>query len=115
MSFMLWGGLTSKGFIPATPLFLDEFLDQYQWKKTEKKTMNGNRYINLLKNITIPAMEELFPNEEYIFQDDTSRMHRTSSGIQFVEENIPERVDVDNQAVKMDNVWSIENMWSIIQ
>ncbi|CAF3971444.1 unnamed protein product, partial [Rotaria sp. Silwood2] len=26
--FMLWGGLTSKGLIPATPLLIDEFLNQ---------------------------------------------------------------------------------------
>jgi hypothetical protein len=35
--FMLWGGLTSKGLIPATPLFIDEFLNQYEWRKGEKK------------------------------------------------------------------------------
>ena len=35
--FMLWDGLTSKGLIPATPLFIDEFLKYYEWRKGEKK------------------------------------------------------------------------------
>ena len=113
--FMLWGGLTSKGLIPAAPLFLDEFLDEYEWRKGETKTMNGSRYIDLLRNVAIPAIEPLFPNDDYIFQDDTSRIHRTPAVIKFVEENIPERIDVNDQAAKMDDVWPIENLWSIIR
>ena len=113
--FMLWGGLTNKGLIPATPIFLDEFFNEYEWRKGEKKTMNGSRYIDLLKNVAIPAIEQLFPHDDYIFQDDTSRIHRTPAVIKFVEENIPGRIDVNDQAMKMDDVWPIENLWSIIQ
>ncbi len=39
-----------------------------------------------------------------IFQDDTSRIHRTLAVRTFVEENILERIDIDDQAVKMDDV-----------
>jgi hypothetical protein len=113
--FMLWGGLTSNGLIPTTPLFIDEFLDQYEWGKGESKTMNGDRYIDLLNDVAIPAMNQLFPNNDYIFQDDTSRIHRTPAVRQFVEENIPERIEVSDQAAKMDDVWPIENLWSIIR
>jgi len=68
-----------------------------------------------LEQVGIPAMEQLFPDNDYIFQDDTSRIHRTPAVRTFVEENIPERIDIDDQAVKMDDVWSIENLWSIIR
>ena len=57
----------------------------------------------------------MFPNDDYIFQDHTSRIHRTSAVRKFVEENIPERIEVSDQAVKMDDVWPIENLWSIIR
>jgi hypothetical protein len=113
--FMLWGGLTSKGLIPATPLFLDEFLNDYEWRKGEKKTMNGSRYIDFLNNVAIPALKQLFPNDDYIFEDDTSRIHRTPAVRKFVAENIPERIEVSDQAVKMDDVWPIENLWSTIR
>lgn len=112
--FMLWGGLTTRGLVPDSPLFIDEFLDQYEWQKGEKKTMNAARYIDLLEQV-VPEMEELFPNKDYIFQDDTSRIHRTSAVVKFVEENMPERIDINEQAVKMDDVWPIENLWSIIR
>ena len=47
--FMLWGGISSRGLIPETPLFIDEFLDQYQWNRGEKKTINADRYIDSLE------------------------------------------------------------------
>lgn len=46
---MLWGGISSRGLIPETPLFIDEFLDQYQWNRGEKKTINADRYIDSLE------------------------------------------------------------------
>ena len=52
-------------------------------------------------------IEHLFPDNDYIFQDDTSSIHRTPAVIQIVEENTPERIDVNEQASKMDDVWSI--------
>ncbi len=69
----------------------------------------------LLNNVAIPVIKQLFPNDDYIFQDDTSRIHRTPAVRKFVEENIPERIEVSDQAVKMDDVWPIENLWSIIR
>ncbi|CAF1331480.1 unnamed protein product [Rotaria sordida] len=112
--FMLWSGLTSRGLIPESPLFIDEFLNGYEWKKGEKKTINATRYIDLLEQV-VPAMEQLFPDNDYIFQDDTSRIHRTPPVLKFVEENMPQRIDINDQAVKMDDVWPIENLWSIIR
>ncbi len=41
----------------------------------------------------------MFPNDDYIFKDDTSRIHRTSTVRKFVEENIPERMEVSDQAI----------------
>ena len=60
-------------------------------------------------------MELLFPDGDYIFQDDTSCIRRIPAVTKFVKENVPERVEVCDQAVKMDNVWPIENLWSIIR
>ena len=48
-------------------------------------------------------MEQLFPDKDYIFQDDTSRIHRTTAVIKFVEEHVPDRIEVSDQAVKMND------------
>ena len=44
-------------------------------------------------------MERLFPDNDYIFQDDTSCIHRTPAVRTFVQENTPERIEIDDQAV----------------
>ncbi|CAF1210893.1 unnamed protein product [Rotaria sp. Silwood1] len=113
--FMLWGGISSKGLIPEVPLFIDEFLEQYEWKQGNKKIINAGQYTDLLEEVSVPAMQQLFPDNDYIFEDDTSRIHHTAAVKKFVEENIPDRIDFDDQAVKMDDVWPIENFWSIIR
>ncbi|CAF5087443.1 unnamed protein product, partial [Rotaria sp. Silwood1] len=44
-SVMLWGGISWNGLIPKkAPVFIDEFLDEYQWSKGKKRTINGARY-----------------------------------------------------------------------
>ncbi|CAF1624735.1 unnamed protein product [Rotaria sp. Silwood1] len=92
--FMLWGGISSKGLIPEVHYLLMNFSS---------------------KEVSVPAMQQLFPDNDYIFEDDTSRIHHTAAVKKFVEENIPDRIDFDDQAVKMDDVWPIENFWSIIR
>ena len=81
------GGITSRGLIPESPVFIDKVLDQYEWKEGAKKTMNAARYIDLLDDVGIPAMKRLFPNDDHIFQDDTSHIHRIRAATEFVEEN----------------------------
>ncbi|CAF4960996.1 unnamed protein product [Rotaria sp. Silwood1] len=78
--------------------------DQYEWGKGAKKTINAHRYIDLFEEVDVPTMKQLFPDNDYIFENDTSRIHRTSGVTNFVEENIPERINIDDQAAKMDDI-----------
>ncbi|CAF1464854.1 unnamed protein product, partial [Rotaria sp. Silwood1] len=51
-SVMLWGGISWNGLIPKkAPVFIDEFLDEYQWSKGKKRTINGARYEDLITNV----------------------------------------------------------------
>ena len=70
--FMLWSGISSKGLIAEVPFFIDEFLGQYEWKRDDKKTINSYQYIDLLEEVGVPAMQQLFPDSDYIFKDETS-------------------------------------------
>ncbi|CAF3851739.1 unnamed protein product [Rotaria sp. Silwood1] len=76
----------------------------YEWGKGAKKTINAHRYIDLFEEVDVPTMKQLFPDNDYIFENDTSRIHRTSGVTNFVEENIPERINIDDQAAKMDDI-----------
>lgn len=55
--FMMWGAISWHGLIPKNgPIFIDEFLDGYEWQRGQKKTMNARRYIDLLKEKIIPSI-----------------------------------------------------------
>ncbi|CAF3991926.1 unnamed protein product [Rotaria sp. Silwood1] len=114
--FIMWGAISSRGLIPEDgPIFIDEFLDGYQWNHKPKRTMNGNRYIDLLQERIIPAIEEVYPHRDYIFQDDCDSIHRAKHVLDFIDENMPDRIMPMDQASKLDDVWPIENIWSIIR
>ncbi|CAF1513443.1 unnamed protein product [Rotaria sordida] len=82
----------------------------YEWEKGAKKTTNGTQCIDLLEEVAVRAMKKLFPDNDHIFQDNASPIHRTSAVTKLVKENIRERIDIDDRTVKMDDVWQIENL-----
>jgi hypothetical protein len=101
---MIWDAISTKGLIPEAPLFIDEFLEQCEWKRDDKKTINADQYIDLLEEVGLPAMQQLFSDNDYIVEDDISRIHGTAALAKFVEENIPKRMDFDDQTMKMNDV-----------
>jgi len=114
--FIMWGAISSRGLIPKDgPIFIDEFLDGYQWKPKASRTMNSRRYIDLLREQILPSIEEVYPDYDYIFQDDCDSIHRAKCVIDFIDENTPDRIMPAHQASKLDDVWPIENVWSIVR
>jgi len=77
--------------------------------------MNAQRYIDLLKEHIIPSIEEIYMDKDYIYQDDWNSIHRVTITLNFIEENMPSRIRPEDQASKLDDVWPIENVWSIIE
>ncbi|CAF2687660.1 unnamed protein product [Rotaria sp. Silwood2] len=114
--FIMWGAIGSRGLIPKDgPIFIDEFLDEYSWNRNKKRTLNSQRYIDLLQERIIPSIEQIYPNNDYIYQDDCDSIHRSKDVLEFIEKNIPDRIMPMDQASKLDDVWPIENVWSIIR
>jgi len=66
----------------------------------------------LSKNVTAHAF---ITDRDYIYQDDCESIHRAGSVIEFIEENMPNRIPPEYQAPKLDDEWPIENVWSIIR
>ncbi|CAF4081359.1 unnamed protein product [Rotaria sp. Silwood2] len=114
--FIMWGAISSRGLIPKDgSIFIDEFLDEYSWNRNKKRTLNSQRYIDLLQERIIPSIEQIYPNNDYIYQDDCDSIHRSKDVLEFIEKNIPDRIMPMDQASKLDDVWPIENVWSIIR
>lgn len=76
--------------------------------------MNSRRYIDLSQERIIPSTEKVDPDYDYIFQDDCDSIHHVQLVLDFIGENIPDRIMPLDQALKLDDVWPIENIWSII-
>jgi hypothetical protein len=60
-----------------------------------------------LKEKIIPSIEERCPDYDSI--------HRAKITLDFIEKNIPSHITPEDQASKFDDVWSFENVWSIIE
>ncbi|CAF0765983.1 unnamed protein product [Rotaria sordida] len=100
--FMMWSAISWRGLIPKNdPIFIDEFLDEYEWRHGEKKTMTAQRYIDLLKQNIIPSIEERYMDYDYIYQDDYDSIHRGKITLDFIEENMPSRIMPEDQASKL--------------
>ena len=114
---MLWGAVSYRGLIPRdAPVFVDEFLkENFQFNNGEKKTMTGPKYAVLLKKIAAVEVKRLFPMGDAIFQDDGATIHRTPQCIAVAAECFNERVPVEDQCAKFDDVWCVENLWGIIK
>ncbi|CAF1498094.1 unnamed protein product [Rotaria sp. Silwood1] len=99
---IMWGAISSRALIPKDgPIFIDEFLDEYQWDRNKKRTLNGQRYIDLLQERIIPSIEQIYPNNDYIYQDDCDSIHHSKDVLEFIEKNISDRI------MPMESVWSI--------
>lgn len=114
---MLWGAISWRGLIPHNaPVFVDDFLrDNFQFVRGEKKTVDGNRYIILLRNIASQAVFRLYPEGDAIWQDDGATIHRTAAVLDEVRNLFRERIPSEIQCAKFDDCWPIENVWGIIK
>ncbi|CAF5008439.1 unnamed protein product, partial [Rotaria sp. Silwood1] len=77
--------------------------------------MTSQKYIDLLQEKIMPSIEQLYPNDDYIYQDDCDSIHRSKIVLDFIKHHIPNRIMTEDQASKLDDVWPIENIWSIIR
>ena len=112
--FMLWGGVSTRGLIPKNePIFVEEFLESCNLKRGDKKTMNSDRYIKMLQDHVEPAVREAFGNTKHIFQDDCATIHRSKKTLECVDKLFDERIPIDIQAKKLDDVYPVENVWGI--
>ena len=72
-------------------------------------------YADLVREKAAPAILNLYPGGDGIYQDDGSRIHRCPEALAAVEECFSQRINQDLQAPKMVDFWPIENIWAILK
>ena len=110
---MVWGGVSYRGLVPAAaPVFCDEFLAEYD---PVPKSMNGDRYADLIREKAGPAVLQLYPAGNAIWQDDPATIHRCAAAIKACDETFKFHLPHKTQAPKCADIWPIENVWAIIK
>ena len=61
----------------------------------QKTKVNGEYYVGLLRDKLIPECRRLYPDDNYIFQQDSAPSHRCRLAQQFLEANTPDFIHSD--------------------
>lgn len=110
---MVFGAVTYRGLVPArAPVYVSDLLKHYDPKPN---TVTAQVYADMLDRIIGPAVKDLYPRGNAIWQDDPATIHRAKIALEAVARNFKERIPHDLQASKMADVWPIENVWAILK
>ena len=71
-------------------------------------------YADLVREKAAPAILNLYPGGDGIYQDDGAWIHRCPEALAALEESFSQRINQDLQAPKMADFWPIEN-WAILK
>ena len=112
---MLWGGISAVGLVPQdAPLFVDEIVGQFEKDGKPVKNINNIIYADMIESEVLPAVEELFPDLDCLFQDDEAVIHRTQHVLETVSRCFPHRIP-PGMASHTADLLPIENIWAIIK
>ena len=64
--------------------------------------MNGAMYADLFRDYAAPAVKDLYPEGEAIWQNNPVSIHRCAAAL-----------DHEVQCPKFSDVWPIENVWEL--
>ena len=110
---MIWGAVSYRGLIPKkSPIFVSDLCMEYEGNP---KNINSNMYCDMIKEKVGPAVLEVYPEGNAIFQDDAASIHRTDAALQTVSDTFHFRLEHSSQAPKTADIWPIENVWGMIK
>ncbi|CAF2932684.1 unnamed protein product [Rotaria sp. Silwood2] len=72
-------------------------------------------YITLIEQQLKLYIDTLYDDAEVIWQDVSDSKHRSQYALNKINEIFNERVEPEEQAAKMTDIWSIENIWGYIK
>ena len=77
--------------------------------------VNSEMYSDIIRDKAGPAIDDIYPDRDCIFQDDNATIHRSAVSLAAVAETFDNRIQPSLQAYKMADVYPIENVWSIVK
>ena len=87
-----------------SPVFMSDFYKNYN---PVSKNMNGAMYADLVRGYAAPAVEDLYPEGDAIWQDDPASIHRCAAALAAVNDSFNRRLDHEVQCPKFSDVWLI--------
>jgi hypothetical protein len=114
---MLFGGISSRDLVPRnSPIFVNEWLkSECQNINKKRLTMDRFLYIKLIEQELKPHIDILYDGVSVIWQDDTDLKHRSHYTLDKVTGMFNDRIEPEEQASKMSDIWPIENVWAYIK
>ena len=110
---MIFGAVTVRGLVPQNgPIFVSDLLKSYDPKP---KSVTGQIYADMIDRKMAPAVQQIYPRNNAVWQDDGAKIHRSKVALEAIDRNFRYRIPYDLQAPKMADVWPIENVWAIIK
>ena len=115
---MLFGGICGEGLIPR-----DGPIDFSSWLRKkcaeigkEKNTLDNKLYATFITETFAPIMERELDEDldEYIWEDDCDKKHRTKHVLEQLGKVFKQRIDPTRQCPKLADVYPIENVWGIL-
>ena len=75
-------------------------------------------YAEFLQQFVFPNLKTEFGanvGSEMVWEDDTDNKHRTKIVKDTIDNFFVQRIDINEQSQKMADVWTIENVWSVLR
>lgn len=73
--------------------------------------LNSTKYIEILENVMLPSVRELYPDDNFIFQQDNCSIHTARNTKQWLRDNNVEELPWPS---KSPDINPIENVWGIM-
>ena len=76
---MIWEAVSYRGLIPKkSRIFVSDLCMEYEGNPNN---INSNMYCGMIKEKVGPAVLEVYPEGNAIFQDDAASIHRTEAAL----------------------------------
>ena len=110
----LKGGTANFNFNKQISIFVSDLKKEWERLGNPKtRGVTGNMYSYMVTKYAVPAVNDLYGGRA-VWQDYPATIHRTEAALEACSV-FGSRIPHEEQAVKMADVWPVENVWAIVK